>query len=206
MSPAAGKNGVTYDEAADLTRRWSFLLRCEKMKMAPMKKLRKSVAGLMVVTLSGLTACAPPSGKDPQEANANASSITSDPHQPIASESDQAYVGDWKASSAMMAGKPFPDSVVASIELKLTDGGYEVNVGGQLDKGTCEVDRTTTPNRMKITGTDGPNAGKTILAIVDFPEPGKMRVAYDLSGNATPQSFDSTAENGYYVAAYTKAP
>ena len=103
-----------------------------------------------------------------------------------------------------MAGTPFPESVVATVSLVLTEGGYEANVGGLIDKGTCEIDETTTPPQMRIVGTEGPNMGKTFLAIFDFPADNQLRVAYDLTGTAYPTSFDSSAENGYYVAVYAR--
>lgn len=117
---------------------------------------------------------------------------------------NQSVVGKWKAMSAVMAGEPFPEAVVSSISLVVSDKTYETNVGGKLDSGSCETDMTKTPYQMRLVGTDGPNAGKTMLAVFDFSEEGQMRVAYDLNGLAYPRSFDSTSENGFFVAAYAR--
>ena len=112
--------------------------------------------------------------------------------------------GTWKMKSATMAGTPFPDAVADSISLKLAGDTYLVMVGESPDKGTCKVDTSTNPMLMTIVGTEGPNAGKTILAIFEMPEPSTLRVSYDLSGMAFPTSFESTAENGYYSATYVR--
>jgi uncharacterized protein (TIGR03067 family) len=115
------------------------------------------------------------------------------------------YEGHWTANSATLAGKALPRVITDSIELAVTGVQYEVNVGGRTDKGTCTVDRETSPNRMTITGTDGPNAGKKILTIFDFPEATQMRVCYDLTGTAYPDRFESTAENGLFLVIYERA-
>jgi uncharacterized protein (TIGR03067 family) len=114
--------------------------------------------------------------------------------------------GKWLAQSATLGGKPFPDDVTKSISLTLTGDQYRVLVGDKPDNGTCTVDVAQTPNRMKIMGTEGPNAGKTFLAIFDFPDADKMRVCYDLSGNHYPTVFESTAENGLYLVSYSRQP
>jgi hypothetical protein len=58
---------------------------------------------------------------------------------------------------------------------------------------------------MTIMGTEGPNAGKTILTIFDFPDATRMRVCYDLTGAAFPSRFESTAENGLFLVIYERA-
>ena len=112
--------------------------------------------------------------------------------------------GHWIATSATMAENPFPRAVTESISLVVTGDRYEVMVGGKSDKGTCNTDLEHSPNRMTITGTDGPNAGKTYLAIFDFPSVAEMRVCYDLTGSEYPTVFDSTAENGLFLVNYSR--
>jgi hypothetical protein len=57
---------------------------------------------------------------------------------------------------------------------------------------------------MPIKGTEARNAGKTFLAIFDFPDASTMRVCYDLTGTAFPLSFTSTAENHWYSVTYVR--
>ena len=126
------------------------------------------------------------------------------PNVNTANSHSPSHEGNWKATAATLAGAPFPSSLTDSIALSVTGEQYEVNVGGNPDKGKCTVDRTTSPNRMTITGTDGPNAGKTFLAVFDFPEPTQMRVCYDLTGAAFPNTFESTADNELFLVVYSR--
>lgn len=116
------------------------------------------------------------------------------------------HEGTWSAESATLAGAAFPAEVTKTITLTMTGGEYTVNVGGQLDKGTCATDTTTTPHRMTITGVEGPTAGKTLLAIADFPAEGEMRICYDMAGKAFPAAFESTATNGCFLVIYKRKP
>lgn len=112
--------------------------------------------------------------------------------------------GEWHAVSATLAGAPFPEEVTRSISLSITGERYEVNVGGTADSGTCAIDQTTAPIRLTITGTEGPNAGQTMFAICDFPETDRMRVCYRMSGTDFPGVFESTTENGLFLAVYQR--
>ena len=114
------------------------------------------------------------------------------------------HEGAWSATAAVMAGTPFPTEVVSSMSLKLADEEYETAVGGAIDKGICTVDTSLSPMQMTIVGADGPNKGKTFLAIFDFPNVDEMRVCYDMTGIAYPTVFESTAENGLYLATYSR--
>lgn len=53
--------------------------------------------------------------------------------------------------------------------------------GSNPDRGTCTVDATSKPTGMMITGTEGPNIGKSILAILEL-DVDKLNFCYDLSG------------------------
>lgn len=115
-----------------------------------------------------------------------------------------AYEGDWEAISATMAGNPLAEAATKSITLNLTGDQYAVMVGDMPDKGSFIVDLSQSPARMTITGSEGPNAGKSFLAVYDFPNEGEMRVSYDLTGKEFPASFESTPENGLYVVTYKR--
>ncbi len=137
----------------------------------------------------------------------------SDPDSPItpspipeasSAESSPSTDGDWKIKSATMAGTALPSSATDTITLKLSSENYVATIDGAPDKGTCDVDRKATPNQMTIKGTEGTNAGKTFLAIFDFPDTSTMRICYDLTGTAFPVSFTSTAENHFYLVTYVR--
>ncbi len=128
------------------------------------------------------------------------------PHSGMFREPFNTIEGHWIAETAIMAGTAFPEEVTKGITLDITDRKYDVSVGGNKDQGTLEVDTSSEPNKLTIQGTTGPNAGKTILAVFDFPEIGTMRVCYDISGAEFPSGLESTSANGYFFVTYKRSP
>ncbi len=113
----------------------------------------------------------------------------------------KAVQGKWKPTKAELAGQPMADAVVNSISLKLDNGKYEVFVGDKPDRGTYTLDSSTKPKSMTITGTAGPNAGKTFPAIYDL-EKDTVRICYDLSGAKRPTEFKSVPGSKLYFVTY----
>jgi len=116
---------------------------------------------------------------------------------------DKAIEGTWLPTKAELAGQPWSEAQVKSFFLKLSDGKYEVSVEGQLDRGTYALDPKATPKAMTITGTDGPNKGKTFLCIYEFSGD-TLRVCYDLSGKKTPAEFATAKGTPLYLVTYTR--
>lgn len=114
-----------------------------------------------------------------------------------------AVQGSWQPAQAELAGKPMPDAVLKTISLKIDNGKYEVLVGEQPDRGTYTLDSTTKPKSMTITGTDGPNNGKTFPAIYEL-KGDTFRVCYDLSGAKHPTEFKSVAGTLLYLVTYNR--
>jgi uncharacterized protein (TIGR03067 family) len=109
--------------------------------------------------------------------------------------------GTWKPVTAQFAGQPFPDEVLKTMKLVVDKGKYTVFVGDQADEGTVVVDPKKSPKTMDITGTKGPNQGKTMLAIYEF-KGGDLRVCYDLGGKARPTEFASQKESQLFLVTY----
>ena len=65
-------------------------------------------------------------------------------------------------------------------------------VGNEPDRGTYTLDATSKPKGMTITGTEGPNNGKTFPAIYEL-EGDTLRICYDLSGAKRPTKFATVA-------------
>ena len=103
------------------------------------------------------------------------------------SKDEDAIQGTWLASTAEFGGQKFPDEVRKSIKLVIKDGKYTVTVGKELDKGTSKLVTSAKPKAMDIMGTDGPNKGKTMLAIYEL-NGDTLRVCYDVSGMKRPRS------------------
>jgi uncharacterized protein (TIGR03067 family) len=111
--------------------------------------------------------------------------------------------GTWKAVTGELAGKPYPDEVLKTIKLVMTDGKYLVTVGEQRDEGTAKLDATKTPRRMVIKGTKGPNQGKTFLAIYELTDT-TLRICYDLSGKAYPKEFETKPDTKLFLVEYRR--
>ena len=112
--------------------------------------------------------------------------------------------GTWQVITAKAAGEALPDTLVKTMLLTLTETTYTVSVAGTPDKGIVEVDESASPPRLTITGTDGPNAGSTIKAIYAL-NGDDLTIAYDRSGEAFPEDFESRAGKNDFVAVYRRA-
>jgi len=115
----------------------------------------------------------------------------------------KAVQGNWKPVKAELAGQPMTDAVLKSISLKLDHGKYEVLVGEHPDRGTYTIDSTTKPKSMTVTGTEGPNKGKTYPAIYELKDD-TLRICYDLSGAKRPTEFKSIAGTQLYLVTYNR--
>lgn len=118
-------------------------------------------------------------------------------------KSEKALNGRWTPESAVLAGKPLPDEIRKAIQLTLANGKYAVKAGDQVDEGTYTVDATKSPKTITIVGTNGPNKGKTILGIYEV-EKGTLKVCYDMSGKAHPESFESKPDSQLFLATYAR--
>jgi uncharacterized protein (TIGR03067 family) len=114
---------------------------------------------------------------------------------------DDALDGTWLPSAAELAGKKFPDEVRKTIKLEVKGDQYIVTVGTTPDRGTCKRNPSANPKALDITGTEGPNKGKTILAIYER-NGDTLRVCYDLSGQSRPSEFKSTEGSQLFLVEY----
>src|SRR5271166_4176061 len=89
--------------------------------------------------------------------------------------------GTWVPSSAELAGKKLPADAIASWKLVVKEADYTFTSNEPTDKGTVKVDRSAKPMTMDIKGVDGPNKGKTILAIFEL-NGDILKVCYDVGG------------------------
>ena len=106
-------------------------------------------------------------------------------------------------SAAELAGKMFPDEVRKTIKLVIKDDKYTVTVGEKVDKGTVKLNPAAKPKALDITGTDGPNKGKTILAIYER-NGNTLRVCYDLGGKNRPTEFKTKEGTQLFLVTYKR--
>lgn len=113
--------------------------------------------------------------------------------------------GVWKPIAAVLGGNKLPPAALEPITLKIIGDNYEVTITGEgPDKGTCKQDLSTSPKRMTITSTNGPNRGKTFLAIYEMKDANSMRVCYDLSGKDFPKEFKAPKDTQLYLVGYRR--
>jgi uncharacterized protein (TIGR03067 family) len=111
--------------------------------------------------------------------------------------------GTWLPATAEFGGKPFPDEVRKSIKLVVKDDKFTVTVGDQADRGTVKLNPAAKPKELDITGTDGPNKGKKILAIYER-DGDTLRICYDLSGKARPTEFKTAEGSQLFLVTYKR--
>lgn len=114
--------------------------------------------------------------------------------------------GIWKPKGALLGGNLLPPQALKAITMTVKGDTYEVHVEGEdhVDKGTAARDESVTPHRMTIKSLEGPNKGKTILAIYEIKGPNAYRVCYDLSGKAFPKEFKSPKGSKLYLVGYRR--
>jgi uncharacterized protein (TIGR03067 family) len=111
--------------------------------------------------------------------------------------------GSWKPVVAELGGKSFPDEVLKTMKLVVTDGKYTVTVGKQTDEGTVRLDPAKEPRAMDIVGTKGPNRAKKIPAIYELTDT-TLRICYDLSGKARPKEFKTRSDTQLFLVEYKR--
>ena len=110
--------------------------------------------------------------------------------------------GTWEMIRAELGGEDAPDLLALRVELELTADTYVVRFAGKIaDRGTY----TLTGKTLTLTGTEGPNQGRTIPCLFQLAG-GRLRVCYGLGGTA-PTAFATAAGSPHYLASYRrKAP
>jgi uncharacterized protein (TIGR03067 family) len=121
----------------------------------------------------------------------------------IPGDDAQAVQGNWQLIAAELGGRAMPDALVKIVRMKLADGRYEVTAESP-DVGTYTLEPAVQPKRMTVTGTEGPNRGKTFPAIYEV-EGDTLRICYDLSGAKRPNEFKTAAGTKLYLATYRRA-
>lgn len=106
--------------------------------------------------------------------------------------------GKWQPTSMQLGETKVPAEQLGKTTLVIDGDKYSVTAGGTVDKGTLKLDTAAKPKAMDITGTDGPNKGKTLLAIYEL-DGDKLTVCYALEGKR-PTEFKSTSDKVLLVS------
>jgi len=78
-----------------------------------------------------------------------------------------------------------------------------VTVGTKVDRGTVKLNPAAKPKELEIKGSDGPNKGKTILAIYER-DGDTMRICYDLGGKNRPTEFKTKEGAPLFLVTYKR--
>jgi uncharacterized protein (TIGR03067 family) len=111
--------------------------------------------------------------------------------------------GAWKPDTAEFGGEKVNSEELARITVTIKGNKYTTVAGDGKDEGTFQLYSAKKPKAMDITGTEGPNKGKTIPAIYEL-DGDTMRVCYALQGTNHPTEFKSTVENKYLLINYKR--
>lgn len=108
-----------------------------------------------------------------------------------------AIEGTWVIVEAELSGQKL--DAIKGTKLALTEGHYQY----QADKGEYKLYPTEAIKAMDIVGVEGPNKGKTLLAIYEI-DGDKLKICYDLSGKARPKEFKAEAGTRQFLVIYQR--
>jgi uncharacterized protein (TIGR03067 family) len=111
--------------------------------------------------------------------------------------------GNWVPTAGEIDGQKLPDELLKSIKLHLDGGKYTTEVGKEKQQGTYKFDEKKTPKEMDITATDGPDKGKTLLAIYELSGD-TLKVCYALEGKERPKEFKTSVGSKRFLVTYQR--
>lgn len=119
-------------------------------------------------------------------------------------KSDQdAVKGTWQATTAEFAGQKWPQKLVDNLVLTIDQDKYAVSDSGRPDKGALKFESNGKVKSMVIKGTDGPNNGKTFLAIYEL-NGDTLTICYDLSGKELPTEYKTKEKSMLFLVTYKR--
>jgi uncharacterized protein (TIGR03067 family) len=119
------------------------------------------------------------------------------------SKDQKSLEGNWTPTTVEIGGTKFPAAELKIWKLIISGNTYKVFVDEKTDQGTIAIDAAKKPKTMNITGTDGPNKGKTFLAIYET-QGDTLRICYDLSGKGRPTEFKTEKGAPLFLATYQR--
>jgi uncharacterized protein (TIGR03067 family) len=114
----------------------------------------------------------------------------------------KALSGTWEVQAAEIGGKDVLDSF-KGITLTLANDTYAATVGTLTDKGTIAVDPGKSPKTMDITGTEGPNRGKTYPCLYELKED-TLTVCYGLDFKTRPAELKTGGDAQRMLVVYKR--
>lgn len=114
--------------------------------------------------------------------------------------------GAWVPVAATVAGRELVVNELRVKYLVLDSGGYSIvdRTNQIVDSGEYLVDDAASPQTMDIVGREGPNAGRTMLAIYQL-DADRLTVCYDLDGSERPRDMQPREDKLLLSITYTRA-
>ena len=114
--------------------------------------------------------------------------------------------GAWVPVAANVAGRELVVNDLRVKYLVLDAGGYSIvdRTNQIVDSGEYLVDDAASPQTMDIVGREGPNAGRTMLAIYQL-DADRLTVCYDLDGRERPSDMQPRDDTLLLSITYTRA-
>jgi|SRR6185369_9267112 uncharacterized protein (TIGR03067 family) len=114
--------------------------------------------------------------------------------------------GAWVPIAASISGK---ELVVAELRVKyLVLDGHDYSIIDRsnqiVDSGEYLVNDNATPRTIDIVGRDGPNAGRSMLAIFELKDD-QLTVCYDLDGQQRPENMQVNEDQLLLSITYERA-
>lgn len=119
------------------------------------------------------------------------------------SADEKRAMGRWQLVKGIVNGSPVPENLIHNLKLELSRGRYKVTGAESPDQGTWKADTTSKPHTLDITGTEGPNKGRTLRGIFEV-NGDTLRVCYDLTGKVRPSKFESLKQTATFLAEYRR--
>ena len=107
--------------------------------------------------------------------------------------------GTWVILEAELGGQKLPDENIKGAKLILDEGKYRF----QNDQGEYKLYPGEKIKAMDIMGREGPNKGKTFLAIYEL-EGDTLKICYDLAGKIRPKEFKTEAGTRQFLVTYKR--
>jgi uncharacterized protein (TIGR03067 family) len=116
------------------------------------------------------------------------------------------FDGTWLPIAAYVSGEVVPIRELRIARLVLASGRYQIHdrAARVLDSGAITIDRAVSPYSMDIVGLDGPNAGKTMLAIFEL-DGDLLTICYDLDVNVRPETTEPQQDQLLLQITYARA-
>jgi uncharacterized protein (TIGR03067 family) len=132
--------------------------------------------------------------------------VTTENRQPMSNAAQQGLEGAWVPIAASVSGK---ELLVAELRVKyLVLDGHDYNIVDRsnqiVDQGEYLVNDNARPSTIDIVGRDGPNAGRSLLAIFELQD-NRLTVCYNLEGQNRPANMQAQDDQLLLSITYERA-